>query len=125
MGAVPPQSKTVGPGKSYLLDTQGNRYDFVQASGISGGWYGSYSFLGASGYLWDDGTTFLAVPPNGERSVNIQFTSSRSRGAMRKEKFDFFSGQLVVEKKENRHGRTTTTPVGTFTLSFFDINPHG
>ena len=122
MGTVPPQMKKVGPGKSYLLDTRGNRYDFMQASGISGGWYGSYSFLGASGYLWEDGTTFLGIPPNEERSVTIQFRSSRGRGAMRKEKFDFFSGQLVVEQKKNRHGRTTMTPVGTFTLSILDID---
>lgn len=103
MGAIPPQMKTIeGPGKTYVLDPKGNRYNFLQASGLSGGYYGWYSFLGSSGYLWDEGTSFLNVPPMSQRSAVLIFETKRD--TEKDATYDFLSGQLMVKQQENKYG---------------------
>jgi TolB-like protein len=76
--------------RTYLLDREGNRYDYINSTGMAGGWEGGSWFS----------PIFLRIPPKESVPLTIQF---RSRGEKQGKGtiFDLISAQFLVEEAKS------------------------
>lgn len=109
------------PDKSYLLDSEGNRYQFMSASGLAGGWYGE----ACRQSCWETGTTLLVLPPKETTTASLRFlvTKDRRQSAQRVS-YELASVQVLVLWPTHASGDLTTAKAGkSIGISIRHIEP--
>lgn len=108
LGLDYPRAYASAPGKTFVVDALGNRYEFQQGSGLSGGFW-----AGVGG--WQD-PSFLTLPPGGKASASFMFRRRQGEGTGKS--FTFSSEQIFV-----RFEGTKATPQRWFNITIRNIEP--
>ncbi len=98
-------------GKTFAIDSAGNRYTYEGGSGLSGGWH--------LGSFWEAGTSFLTVPPMMRATASFVLRPL-SRIEEKGKNFSFTSEQLFVRMLSDRRNPRQE---GTFNITIRNIEP--
>lgn len=119
------QEEITTAGKTYLVDHEGHRYEFLQASGLAGGWYGrAERRCGLEDQTrWASDTTFLKLPVQAKESVALTFVSDVYHRPTEQPSFDFIGACVLVIWGHNSYGKQVPLPAWSFGLSIRNIEP--
>lgn len=109
------------PDQSYLLDSEGNRYQFMSASGLAGGWYGE----ACRQSCWETGTTLLVLPPKETTTASLRFQVTKDRRQLaQKVSYELVSAQVLVMWPTHAAGDLTKAVAGkSIGISIRNIEP--
>lgn len=109
------------PDTSYLLDSEGNRYHFMSASGLAGGWYGE----ACRQSCWETGTTLLVLPPKETTTASLRFQVTKDRRQLApKVSYELVGGQILVIWPTHMEGDLTKAKAGkSIGISIRNIEP--
>lgn len=100
-------------GKTFVLDSDNNRYPFLQGSGLSGGWSTCNYFA--------QGTSALRIEPKASAKAALTFAV---REAKKSTAYDLVSEQTFLSKQKVQwSSEEQEAPSGKFTISIRAIEP--